>query len=125
MMLESSYHFHQPTWALVDLPDPRTVDSDPVRLAILASIVEQMVDAYNQRLNFRLGRGDRGSFINVEKRVKEPWNPVLERVPAWVHDIPPVSDDIDIDLCGTTAGCPHPDFTKRNIKAGPGRIMFI
>lgn len=42
LMKESNYFFHdQPTWHLVDLPDP--VDPDPRRYALLASLVEAMV----------------------------------------------------------------------------------
>ncbi|KAK7001014.1 hypothetical protein R3P38DRAFT_1810209 [Favolaschia claudopus] len=56
MMLDSQYWFHQQAhWRLADVPDPK--DPDPTRYAIIASLVEDLVDAFNYEIKLGLRRG--------------------------------------------------------------------
>lgn len=44
----------EPRWELACIPDPQ--DNDPIRHAILASMVEALVDAFNARLELGIRR---------------------------------------------------------------------
>ncbi|CAG8900688.1 unnamed protein product [Penicillium egyptiacum] len=51
---ETEYFFFQQSWKLGDIPDP--IDSDPLRYAMIASIVEELHEAVNWKLSLGLRR---------------------------------------------------------------------
>jgi hypothetical protein len=60
------FFFHkQRSWHLVAIPDP--MDPDPIRYAILASMVDALVDAFNWRLELGLRRD--GSIDESDEKV--------------------------------------------------------
>ena len=72
-MHEGYYFWRQAGWRI---PDPK--DPNPLRYAILASLAESMVDAYNWKISLRL------------RRVVEPvsildWLPVRSRCELWTR----------------------------------------
>ncbi|CAL3970763.1 unnamed protein product [Diplocarpon coronariae] len=74
-------------WSLSSIPDPR--DLDPVRYAILASIVEELVDAFN----WRLENGQRRNGRNVYRSKENPrphYNP--EATPPWTASVPAIQE---------------------------------
>lgn len=83
---ETEYSFYQAHWALESIPDPS--DSDPVRYAVLASIVEELVRAFN----WRLSRGRRRDHLHVARRKGTEVYPACERVkgPGWTRGVAPV-----------------------------------
>ena len=87
VMEEADYIFHQqPTWKLKDIPNPR--DQDPVRQAVLASIVETLVQAFNFKIGIGLRRGitNTKSYL-IERFAREP-DPPYEKVPEWPYGLP-------------------------------------
>ncbi|KAJ7187155.1 hypothetical protein C8R46DRAFT_285219 [Mycena filopes] len=117
MMLDSQYMFHrQAHWRLADMPDPQ--DPDPVRYAILASLMEDLVDSFNYKIKMGLRRG-----ITID----EPWligdfkkdpNPPFESAPSWVKAVGPLTDFLQLSSeCRAT-----PAFVRRNIQANMNQL---
>ncbi|KAJ5915762.1 hypothetical protein N7454_010903 [Penicillium verhagenii] len=71
---EIQYFFKRPHWKLQSIPDPK--DPDPLRYAIVASIVEELYDAVNWRLSLGLRRN--GKHIYREED-GDPWPLLLQR----------------------------------------------
>jgi len=87
LRLECEYMWHQSSrkWSLNSIPDP--YDPDPIRYAMLASIVEELVKAFN----WRLGNGQRRNGKNVCRTRENPTPKyVPETVPAWTALVPPI-----------------------------------
>ncbi|KAJ6160369.1 hypothetical protein N7470_003765 [Penicillium chermesinum] len=82
--------FSQPEWRLQDIPDPR--DPDPLRYAMIASIVEELVEAINWRL--RLGLRRNGDHVYREQDIDPlpPFDP--EELPAWTKTVPPMNKEL-------------------------------
>ncbi|CAG7968720.1 unnamed protein product [Penicillium salamii] len=129
---ETEYFFFRPDWKLVDIPDPK--DPDPIRYAILASITEEILDAFNWRLSLGLRR-------NGEKVLREdegdPWPPFTpEELPNWTakvapidkgqlkQTVPPGSLDADGNLVLEERG-KSLNFRKRNIITNSGWLYTI
>ncbi|PPQ69045.1 hypothetical protein CVT26_003754 [Gymnopilus dilepis] len=96
LMQESQYWFHrQSQWLLVDIPDPQ--DPDPIRYAILASLVEALVHSFNQKIRIGLRRGitNKKPLLIVEFR-NEP-DPPFENCPSWCKQVGPLSHQLDLD----------------------------
>ena len=88
---ETEYFFYQAHWALDAIPDPN--DSDPVRYAVFASLVEELVRAFN----WRLSRGRRRDHLHVVRKKGSEVYPAYETVmgPGWTRGVAPVgSDDV-------------------------------
>lgn len=113
-------------WSLRLIPDPR--DPDPVRYAMLASIVEELVRAFN----WRLKHGQRRNRKNVRRSMENPW-PVYdpEIVPSWTVSVPAIKAE---DLAGLPADMVHNgqliledgncmNFLRRNFDA-PTRYLY-
>jgi hypothetical protein len=89
--IEKPFHLRQyGTWALQDFPDPKF--QDPIRYALAASIIEQMVDVFNWRSQL----GIRRDYIQTgyETMRGKRWDldyppPRLERPPEWAARVPP------------------------------------
>ena len=88
---ETEYFFDQgrQSWRLHRIPDPK--DPDPIRYAILACIVEALLDAFN----FRLSKGFRRNGKHIPPRnwdgVSSPYAPYdPEMLPSWTEHVSPV-----------------------------------
>ena len=128
LRLECEYMWHQPSrkWSLRSIPDPR--DPDPIRYAMLASIVEELVKAFN----WRLQHGQRRNGKNVRRSMENPWPKYeAEERPSWTASVPPIQEE---DLCELPSdmvkngqllladgGCEN--FTRRNFDA-PTRYLY-
>ncbi|TVY86967.1 hypothetical protein LAWI1_G006883 [Lachnellula willkommii] len=93
LRLECEYMWRQPgrKWVLRSIPDPH--DPDPIRYAMLASIVEELVKAFN----WRLQHGQRRNGKNVRRSIGNPWPQYHPEVtPSWTAFVPPIQEE---DLC--------------------------
>ncbi|RFU23898.1 hypothetical protein B7463_g12439, partial [Scytalidium lignicola] len=93
LRLECEYMWRQPSrkWSLISIPDPR--DPDPVRYAMLASIVEELVKAFN----WRLQHGARRDGTFVRRSIENPWPKYdPELTPSWTASVPAIQKE---DLC--------------------------
>jgi hypothetical protein len=83
--IEKPFHLrHYGDWALKDFPDPKY--RDPIRYALAASIMEQLVDVFNWRSKL----GIRRDYVQtgLETMVGRRWDleyppPRLETAPPW------------------------------------------
>lgn len=119
MMGYECEYFFQPRgrWSLVNVPDPK--DDDPVRYAILASMVEALVDAFNWRLELGLRRD--GSKDLTENKHNTF---VREQPPSWTNNATTL--DSQLDLSNSERNCkPHKRFLKRNIRAPMGYLHTL
>lgn len=85
---ETEYFWYQSTekWSLSSIPNPK--DSDPIRYAIVACIVEELVRAFNWRL--ALGMRRNGEHIR-RKNEGDPYPPYTHDVgPDWTSSVPPI-----------------------------------
>ena len=88
--IEKPFHLrHYGQWALKDFPDPKY--QDPVRYALAASIMEQLVDVFNWRTQL----GIRRDYVQTgwETVVGRRWDleyppPQLESAPPWSKQVP-------------------------------------
>lgn len=133
LRLETEYLWHTPPkqWALASIPDPR--DPDPVRYALLACIVEELVAAFNWRLSLGLRR--LGEPVQ-RKHGSDPYPPfVPELPPSWtqnvaaiepsmLRDLPPAMVDQDGRLVLEKKGCSD-EFAKRNVITNVGWLYTI
>ncbi|KAL2756331.1 hypothetical protein ACRALDRAFT_210495 [Sodiomyces alcalophilus JCM 7366] len=113
---ECDYFFShsEPHWRLSRLPDPR--ESDPVRSAVLASLVEALAIAFNWKL--RLGLRRCGS--QSEEVGDQVPQDLLETAPPWTTKVRPLAGKLDLRL--SEQDDPDPSFLKRNIYASTGYI---
>jgi hypothetical protein len=89
--IEKPFHLHRyGQWELKAFPDPKY--KDPVRYALAASIMEQLVDVFN----WRIERGIRRDYVQTgwETMVGRRWDleyppPQSELVPLWTKRVPP------------------------------------
>lgn len=96
MMQESQYWFHsQSNWLLKDIPDPE--DSDPLRYAILASLVDAMVLSFNHKIKVGLRRGITDKMAWLVPDFRDEPNPPLESLPAWCNRIGPLSQRLELE----------------------------
>lgn len=113
------YHF-EPRWSLAYTPDPN--DSDPIRYAILASMVEALVDAFNWRLTLGIRRDG-----TVDKSEQRGSNFVREEAPSWTAKV----GALEKSLVCNEAGCQLSDmtmeqhFVKRNVKVPNGYLYTV
>ncbi|KAL4877943.1 hypothetical protein BJY04DRAFT_120113 [Aspergillus karnatakaensis] len=129
---ETEYFFFRPDWKVGDIPDPK--DPDPVRYAVLASIVEELHEA----VNWRLSLGLRRNYKHVYRDHKDdPWPPFTpEELPEWTKHVPPIDKDVlrnsvpaesldsDGNLVLETNGT-GPNFARRNIVTNTGWLYTI
>jgi hypothetical protein len=129
---ETEYFWYQRSWTLHKIPHPQ--DPDPVRLAILACLVEELVTAFNWRLSLGMRRNRRHHVYRETE--DEPWPP-YEAVsgPEWARLVPPISRD---DLVGLPTEYVSSDgklvlepggrsetFAKRNIVTNVGWLYTL
>ena len=121
-MLETQYFWDHsdPSWRLISIPDPEEHDTE--RYAILASLVESLVLAFNWRIGLGGKRGGDSQRLSDAT--------VAEQCPYWARDVPPLSNTLIpceqflIDGMGLDLQTNDP-FTKRHIVANAGNIFSI
>ncbi|KAK7042425.1 hypothetical protein R3P38DRAFT_2890416 [Favolaschia claudopus] len=119
-MLDSQYWFHQQAhWRLADVPDPE--DPDPTRYAILASLVEDLVDSFNYKIKLGLRRGITFENPWLIKDFKDDADPPSESPPLWTSRVGPLTEHLELSpKCKAT-----PAFARRNIKANTNQLRNI
>lgn len=115
------FFFHsEPDWILNRIPDPR--DNDPIRYAIIASMVEALVEAFNSRLELGIRRDN-----TTDKSEQRSSNFVREEPPSWTSKV----GALEKPLVFIEAGCKESDMTmerhflKRNIKVPNGYLYTV
>jgi hypothetical protein len=98
------------------VPDSR--DADPVRYAVLASLMEAMVDAFNWRLELWLKKGAQRWVKRGDDGMPAPFIP--EKVPVWLRRVPALEDELVIVKGGAS-----PVFAGRNIIAFEGDLRTV
>lgn len=84
---ETEYFWHQTRWVLHAIPDPH--DQDPIRYAMLACLVEELVKAFNWRRGLGIRRRPPG--LCLERDLVAPTTPPkLLEGPTWTHEVPPI-----------------------------------
>ena len=100
-------------WSLNQLQDPK--DRDRIRYAVLASMVEALVDAFKWRLEL----GITGSWSKTSNG--RSWK---EEAPSWTSDVGP----LEKRLC-TFKGDRRPDldksFPRRNIETSTDYLYTV
>ncbi|CAG8143842.1 unnamed protein product [Penicillium olsonii] len=87
---ETEYFFGRTDWKLEDIPDPQ--DPDPLRYAVVASIMEELHEAVNWRLGLGLRRNKQHVFREEDG---DPWPPFTpEILPKWTAKVPPLDKDL-------------------------------
>ena len=121
LMLEMQYFWDHPPsglWRLCMIPDPQ--DHDTERYAVLASLVESLVLAFNNRTTLGLRRD--GSYTDFTPDVEFG----LETCPSWTrHGCKGYRTDSyvwDEDFYSSVSTNP---FSKRNIVANAGILFSI
>ncbi|KAL3469501.1 hypothetical protein BJX99DRAFT_69586 [Aspergillus californicus] len=132
MGYEVEYFFYRPDWRLCDIPDPR--DPDPLRYAILASVVEELHEAVNWRLSLGLRRNRK--HVHREED-SDPWPPFTpEQLPEWTGKVPPIDRELlrlsvpeeSLDSEGNLvleSNGKGPNFARRNISTNTGWFYTI
>jgi len=122
MTYECEYLFRHGSerWLLSQIADPR--DADPVRYAVLASLVEARVDAFNWKMELGIRRGGRpcdqseGRATNFTREVAPPWTKNVAAVERRVSLINRESEPF---------AKADESFLKRNIEAGTGYLYTV
>lgn len=111
----------EPGWATELIPDPK--DPDPERYAVMATLAEQLVEAFNWRL--RLGKRRNGEFFEpAEDGTPVPFVP--EACPTWVEHVPPLDELLVLhDWRDFSRQDPSSGPYKRNVKAASGALMTV
>ncbi|KAI1910144.1 hypothetical protein LOZ65_006408 [Ophidiomyces ophidiicola] len=110
-------YFHPATrWQFSWIPDPK--DKDPMRYALLASMVEALVDAFNWRLDLGLGRDKSINYVQSE----EPY--LREQAPSWTLEVGPLAESLVLTHSQKNSQ-PHEAFAKRNIQASMGYLYTV
>lgn len=129
---ETEYFFFRPDWKLKDIPDPK--DPDPLRYAVIASIVEELHEAVNWRLSLGLRR-DRTHVYREDDH--DPWPPFTsEELPSWTSCVPPINRDLlkvsvpaeSLDAEGNLVleeNGKSQNFARRNIITNTGWLYTI
>lgn len=119
IMLESAYFWRHSNWPLRDIPDPQ--DPDPVQYAILASLVEEMVDAFNFRIGLGLRRGVEIYESDYQALAREENKP-YEVCPEWALQVPALDDLVNFVGEGDQG---TPAFRRRNILLDAAQLRNI
>lgn len=128
---ETVYFWYQSRWELHDIPDP--ADPDPIRYALLASLVEELVAAFNWRLSLGLRRDRNHVFRERDGDPYPSYEPLSG--PAWTRDVPPIPPECLASLPAEFVrnGCQlvleakgvSEHFAKRNIVTNVGWFYTI
>ncbi|KAF8797806.1 hypothetical protein BYT27DRAFT_7343977 [Phlegmacium glaucopus] len=121
-MLESDYFWRRARWRIKDIPDPK--DPNPLRYAILASLVESMVEAYNWKITLGLRRGVGVTSKEQDEAFRRDPNKPFEEVPSWASLVHPLEEWTSFleDRAVHDYSAP---FYKRRISANPLQLENI
>ncbi|OBT68636.1 hypothetical protein VE03_01796 [Pseudogymnoascus sp. 23342-1-I1] len=122
MTYECEYFFRRGSerWSLSRIADP--CDEDPVRYAVLASLVEALVEAFNWKLELGIRRGGRPCDQSEER----PTNFVREVAPGWTGKVGAVEKRVSlIDQESEPFAKADENFLRRNIEAGMGYLYTV
>ncbi|KAJ5928467.1 hypothetical protein N7466_007423 [Penicillium verhagenii] len=119
-------------WDIKDIPDPK--DPDPLRYAMIASIVEELHEAMNWRLSLGLRRNKEHVYRETNDASWPPFSP--QELPKWTAKVPPMDKDLlrqsvppeSLDAEGNLVlekGGKGPNFLKRNIITNTGWLYTI
>lgn len=117
LMLEVQYFWDHPRpdlWALEMLPDPR--DDDAERYAILASLVESLVLAFNYRLKLGLRRK-----LATENSTSQ----LQENCPYWTSQVLKLQNALILYEDDIFASISENPFRARNIVANAGNLFSV
>ncbi|KAJ3833352.1 hypothetical protein EV361DRAFT_905714 [Lentinula raphanica] len=123
---EATYIWGRLDWQLKDWPDPK--DPDPERYAVLAGIMEGLVESFNWRLGLGICRDRRkASQKRMEKRRCDP--EPLEQCPSWPDHVPPSPRPVFLSIKDWSReqveASTRPYFKRRNIIGNTGSLMFV
>lgn len=129
---ETQYFFYRCYWKLHDIPDPE--DPDPLRYAIVASIVDELCEAVNWRLSLGLRRNREHIYREEDE---DPWPPFTpEELPKWTKNVAPIDKNLlrlsvpqkSLDAEGNLVlevNGKGPNFARRNIITNTGWLYTI
>lgn len=121
MGYECEYFFYQHghRWRLSQIPDPK--DSDPVRYALLASMVEALVGAFNWRMEHGLRRDK-----SIDESEMRTTSFEREEAPSWASAVGRLAETLNLNKPqnGIKANS-HEAFLKRNIEAPMGYLYTV
>lgn len=107
----------EPRWATANLQDPRC--DDPEQYAVLAGIVEELVESFVWRLELGMRRDDKP----IRNTYKDPKPLVPETCPGWTADVPPLKKTLVLHL-GESKMLDGP-FFSRNVWANSGYFYTV
>jgi len=108
-------------------PDPR--DPHPARYAILYVLPYLIVPAFNRLISRGLPRDAPAIVDNFEEQEKRPR--ILEEVPAWCEEVPPLKDKLIIPsedwelLANKDHELASPEFLVKNVLAFIHHTFFV
>lgn len=114
LMLEMQYFWDRSTWTLESIPDPQ--ENNPERYAMLASLVESLVIAFNARSALGLRRGQLSTEDGLTRQEICPW---------WCAHVPRLADHLILYEDEFSMGPGNNPFSKRNIAANAGNLFSI
>lgn len=97
------FFFHPHQWRIEDIPDPK--DDNPQRYAILASLIEALVDSFNWRYNLGLRR---------TRKTEDPC-PANEIAPEWTRRVGRLPEPLRLGFFQFRIRKGEDVFTLRNI----------
>lgn len=116
----------EPEWQLRLLADPVEYGcADPEQYAVMASLVEDLVDAFNWRLELGLRRDGNHSYRRLDSgRAPMPFEP--ESCPQWTKKASPLDERLVLhDFPHPEFSASNPAFAKRNIQASGGSLRTV
>lgn len=127
---ETEYFWYQRDWGLQSIPDP--LDPDPIRYAMVACLVEELVEACNWRLSLGMRRNGKHIYRDTGSDPWPPYTPI--KGPSWTIAVPGLTPDIlhglppgyvsDGKLVLETGGLSEV-FARRNIVTNVGWLYTI
>ena len=107
-------------WRLSQIPDPH--DADALRYAVLASLVEALVDVFNWKMELGIRRGGRP----CDKSDERSTNFTKEIPPQWAQNVSSLGQRVNLINRETEPFAKlDENFLKRNIEASAGHMYTV
>ncbi|KAJ5707744.1 hypothetical protein N7488_007545 [Penicillium malachiteum] len=87
---ETEYFFFRPGWRLRDIPDPK--DTDPIRCAVIACIVEELQESLNWKLSLGLRRNRQHILRERDEDPYPEFTP--EELPDWTKNVSAIDKEL-------------------------------
>lgn len=125
LVQETQYFWDGPhaLWQLEHVPDPR--DSDGERYALLASLVESLVLAFNYRMSLGARRGGGVGGEWQKGADADDGREQQETCPAWTATVPPLEVPLVLRTEEDFTPTACDPFAKRNIKANSRSLFAV